>query len=191
MRPNSFVRRCALVLGCSVMAAGVAWAAPAWRELTNSQQALIKPALLSQGGDFDKLPESRRAALVKGADRWLAMSPEQRTTATQQFQQWQQLSVADKVAVLQMRERFRKLSPVQRKALLDTQKQFRGMPLEQQKDLRDEFNELQPLPQLDGLPMQPSLSTPGTTAPGSTAPFGLPATTLPSNGTVLPAFIPR
>lgn len=191
MRPNSFLRRCALVLGCSVMAASVAWAAPAWRELTNSQQALIKPALLSQGGDFDKLPESRRAALVKGADRWLAMSPAQRTTATQQFRQWQQLSAIDKVAVLEMRERFRRLSPDQRKALLDTQKQFRALPLQQQKDLRDEFKELQPLPQLDVLPMQPSLDTPGSTAPGSSPPFGLPGTTLPSNGTVLPGFMPR
>lgn len=191
MRPNSFVRRCALALGCSVMAVGLVWAGPAWRELTNIQQALIKPALLSQGGDFDKLPESRRAALIKGADRWLAMSPAQRTTATQQFQQWQQLSAGDKVAVLEMRERFRKLSPDQRKALLDTQKQFRALPLQQQKDLREEFNELRPLPQLDELPMQPSLGTPGTTAPGSSSPFGLPGTTLPSNGTVLPAFIPR
>ncbi len=190
MRPDSMLGRCALILAGIFAGIGVALAAPAWKQLDTRQQALILPALQSQGGDFDKLPEQRRAALVKGADRWLAMTAQQRNTATQQFQRWQLMSVAEKMAVLERRERFRKLSPDQRKALLDTQKQFVEMPLQQQQDLREQFNELQP--PLDGLPSQP-FAPPTTTTPGSTAPLGLPVNSLPGSGsgtTALPA-LPR
>lgn len=180
MRPDSLLRRCAFALAGLLASAGVALAAPSWKDLDSRQQGLIKPALLSQGGDFDKLPAQRREALVKGADRWLSMTPEQRTTATQQFQQWQQMSAAEKIAVLERRERFRKLSPDQRKALLETQRQFLELPLQQQRDLRDEFKELQP--HLDGLPTQP-FGPPGSPTPGTTPTLGLPSTALPPPGT--------
>lgn len=190
MRPDSPLRRWIIALTGGLLAIGAAAAAPAlWHQLSNEQQTLIKPALLTQGGDFDKLPEQRRTALVKGADRWLAMTPAQRTTATQQFQQWQLLSPAQKVAVLERRERFRKMTPDQRKALLDTREQFLDMSLEKQTELRDEFADLQP--QLEGLTGQPL--TPATpSAPNSPSPFGLPITNLPNNATNLPIpLLPR
>ena len=184
MRPDSSLRRWLLALTGGLLAVGAAIAAPAWLQLTAAQQSLIKPALVSQGGDFDKLPEASRTALVKGADRWLAMTPAQRTVATQQFQQWQQLSAVEKASVLERRERFRKMSPDQRKALLNTRDQFLEMPLLQQADLRDQFAELQP--QLEGLISQPfNPTTPGT--PGAPGPFGLPITNLPSNATSITA----
>ncbi|MES2884362.1 MAG: DUF3106 domain-containing protein [Pseudomonadota bacterium] len=184
MRPDSPLRRWIITLTGGLFAIGVAVAAPAlWHQLSSAQQVLIKPALLTEGGDFDKLPESRRGALVKGADRWLAMTPAQRNTATQQFQQWQLLSPAQKVAVLERRERFRKMTPDQRKALLDTREQFLDMSIERQTSLRDEFADLQP--QLEGLTGQPLTPTDPTT-PGSPSPFGLPLTTLPNNATTLP-----
>ena len=184
MRPDSSLRRWIITLTGGLLAVGVAVAAPVlWQQLSGEQQSLIKPALLTQGGDFDKLSEPRRSALVKGADRWLAMTPAQRTTATQQFQQWQQLSPAQKAAVLERRERFRKMTPDQRKALLDTREQFLDMSIEQQADLRDEFADLQP--QLEGLTGQPlTPTTPAT--PGTTSPLGLPTTTLPNNATNIP-----
>lgn len=178
MRPDSFLHRSLLIAAGTAFTVGLALAAPAWQSLTSSQQALIKPALLTQGGDFNQLPEARRTALVKGADRWLAMTPQQRTTATQQFNQWQLMSAAEKVAVLQRRERFRKLTPDQRKALLDTQKQFLEMPLQKQQELQDQFKDLQP--QLDTLPSQP-FATPGSPSPGTTAPLGLPTSNLPNS----------
>ena len=180
MRPNALLRRVVLALAATVFNTGAALAAPSWNTLDARQQALIKPALQSQGGDFDQLSEPRRAALVKGADRWLAMTPSQRTTATQQFQQWQRLGAEQKVAVLERRERFRKLSPEQRKALLETQKQFLEMPLQQQTDLREQFKDVQPA--FDGLPSQPFGTPSSPTAPGSPAPLGLPVTGLPSSG---------
>jgi len=165
-----------------------AYAAPAWKQLTSAQQGLIKPALLSEGGDFDRLSETRRAALIKGADRWLAMTPEQRTRATQQFQQFQQLSGPEKLAVLERRERFRKLPPEQRKALLDTQKQFLEMPLQQQQDLQDQFKDLQL--QLEALPSQ-QFPTPSPSAPGNPPPLGLPVTnSLPGVSTLSPLLPP-
>lgn len=184
MRPDLALRRILLTIAGSLLALGVASAAPGWNDLTPQQQALITPALKSQGGNFDKLPGPRRSALVKGADRWLGMSAAQRTTATQQFQRWQQLSTAEKISVLERRERFRKLSPSQRKALLDTQKQFLEMPADQQVELRTEFSDLQT--QVDGLSTQPLTppSSPGT--PGGTAPLGLPMTSLPGGGVDLP-----
>ncbi len=190
MRPDSMLGRCALILTGIFVSAGFAFAAPAWKQLDVRQQALIAPALQSQGGDFDKLPAPRREALVKGADRWLAMTPQQRTVATQQFQQWQLMSAKEKVAVLERRERFRKLSPEQRKALLDTQKQFLEMPLQQQQELQGEFKDLQP--GFDGLPSQP-FGPPTSAPPGATVPLGLPVTGLPgpgSNTTNLPP-LPR
>ena len=187
MRPSALLRRVVLGLAASFLGASVVWAAPSWNARDARQQALIKPALQSQGGDFDRLSESRRTALVKGADRWLAMSPAQRTTATQQFQQWQALGAEQKVSVLERRERFRKLSPEQRKALLDTRKQFLEMPLQQQAELREQFKEVQP--PIDGLPSQP-LSTPSAPAtPANPAPFGLPATGLPSSNVALPPVV--
>ncbi len=187
-RAASLMRRCALILIGSLLGAGSALAAPAWKDLNSSQQALIRPALLSQGGDFDKLAEPRRAALVKGADRWLAMTPAQRTVATAQFQQWQQLTVAEKLAVLDRRDRFRKLSPDERKALLKTHKQFLETSLERQQELREQYNQLAPA--LDSLPAQP-FGTPATPSPGTTAPVGLPTTTLPSSSVVVPGAMPR
>lgn len=175
MRVESVLRRCApLAMACMLLGAGVAIAAPAWKNLDTQQQALIRPALQSQGGNFDALPEARRDALVKGADRWLTMTPDQRGKATRQFQQWQQLSAGQKATVLQRRERFRRMTPEQRKALLDTQKQFLEMPLQQQSELYNRFNELQP--GLGGLTTQPitppsSPATPGTTTPA----VGLPS----------------
>lgn len=190
MRPDLLLRRILLTVAGTLFAAGAAFAAPSWNDLTSQQQALITPALKSQGGNFDQLPEPRRSALVKGADRWLGMSAAQRTTATQQFQRWQQLSTAEKISVLERRERFRKLSPSQRKALLDTQKQFLEMPADQQTELRTEFSELQP--QIEGLPTQP-LTPPGSPGnPGAIAPLGLPMTSLPGGGVDLPApLLPR
>lgn len=189
MRPDH-LRRWASLFAFGLLAAGAVFAAPAWKQLTSAQQALIQPALISQGGDFDKLPEPRRAALVKGADRWLAMSSEQRTVATQQFQQWQQLSNAEKLSVLERRERFRKLSPEERKALLETQKQFLEMPLKQQQELQSEFQEL--APHLEALPTQ-SFGAPGSPAPGTTSPLGLPLNSLPSSNAagVTPPPLPR
>ena len=186
MRLDLLVRRVGLILASVVLSSSAALAAPAWKQLSAQQQALITPALQSQGGNFDQLPETRRAALVKGADRWLAMSPAQRNTATQQFQQWQQLSGREKTLVLERRERFRKLSPEQRKALLDTRHQFQQMPLEQQQELRNEFKDLI----IDGLPSQPSFGTPGSPVPTDGAPaLGLPLTAPMSGGANLP--LPR
>jgi hypothetical protein len=108
-----------------------ALAAPSWRDLSPEQQQIIAPALVSQGGDFDRLPEPRRMALAKGAERWLAMSPPQRAVATEQFRRWQQLDSAEKRVVLERRERFRKMTPAQRKALLDTQRRFEQLTLQQ------------------------------------------------------------
>lgn len=184
MRPDALLRRFVLVLAATVFGAA-AWAAPTWNTLDARQQALIKPALQSQGGNFDQLSEARRAALVTGADRWLAMTPSQRATATQQFQQWQRLGAEQKAVVLERRERFRKLSPEQRKALLETHKQFLEMPLQQQTDLREQFKDLQPV--FDGLPAQPFGTPASPSAPSSPAPLGLPVTGLPSgSATTLP-----
>lgn len=188
MRTDSLIRRCVLILTATLFGAGVVLAAPAWKDLNSRQQAMIKPSLISQGGDFDRLPLQRREALVKGADRWLGMTPEQRTTATQQFQQWQLLSAQQKVSALERRERFRKLSPEQRKALLETHKQFLEMPLQQQTELHNEFNDLQQ--NINGLPAQP-FATPTSPTPGSTVPLGLPVTTLPSGTILLPPALGR
>lgn len=180
MRPDSLLRRCALVAVGTALGIGAVLAAPSWQELTARQQALITPALQSQGGNFDKLSEPRRNALVKGADRWLAMTPAQRATATDQFRQWQALSVEQKLAVLERRDRFRKMSPEERKALLETRDRFLEMPLQQQAELHTEFESLQPtLDGLSGQPLTPSTSPP----PGSTVPLGLPPATLPG-GTI-------
>ena len=188
MRPDSSRRWWMLALTGGLLVATVAVAAtPAWNQLNSKQQTLIKPALLTQGGDFDKLPEARRQALLNGADRWLSMSPEQRTLATRQFNQWQQLSAAEKMAVLERRERFRKMSADERKALLDTRDRFLEKTAHEQAELQEEFANIQP--QLDGLTSQPLMS-PSPDAPGSTSPLGLPATTLPSNGATIPV-LPR
>lgn len=189
MRPDSSRRWCLLALTGGLLAIGAATAAtPLWNQLSHSQQTLIKPALLTSGGDFDKLPESRREALVRGADRWLSMSAEQRNTATRQFSQWQRLSSAEKMAVLERRERFRKMSPSERKALLDTRDRFLEKTAQEQAELREDYaSDIQP--QLDGLTSQP-LTSPGAEAPGSPSPIGLPATTLPSNAATVP-LLPR
>ncbi|MDO9451302.1 MAG: DUF3106 domain-containing protein [Stagnimonas sp.] len=175
MRLDSLLRRSALILTTTLMGVGIALAAPAWKQLTAPQQALIEPALKSQGA-FDTLPEPRRNALVKGADRWLAMTPEQRTAATRQFQQWQQLNTVEKVAVLERREQFRKLSSEQRKTLLDARKHYLDLPLQQQINLKEQFNLIQS--PFEGLPTHPfAPATP--TAPGSSSVFGLPLGSTP------------
>jgi len=171
MRPNSSLRRMAWVLAGCLLGAGVTVAAPAWKQLTEGQQALIEPALRAQGGDFDTLPEARREALMRGADRWLAMTPEQRGLATQQFQRWQQLSAAERVLVLERRERFRKMPAEQRKTLLDTHKQFLNLPLQQQADLRDQFKDLETT--FEGFPSDFG-GTDAPAAPGGSNPLGLP-----------------
>lgn len=184
MRPDLLLRRGAAVLLALLMASGSATAAPAWKDLSAEQQQLIAPALTSQGGDFDKLSEPRRAALAKGAERWLAMSPAQRTNATQQFQRWQQMNREEKLAVLEKRERFRKMTPAQRRALLDTQRRFEQLTLQQQQELRNEFSEL--APQLvDELAAQ-SVTAPTTpTTPTPPGPIGLPSGSL-ANGVNVP-----
>ncbi len=179
MRLDSLLRRSALILATTLMGVGIALAAPAWKQLTAPQQALIEPALKSQGA-FDTLSEPRRNALVKGADRWLAMTPEQRTAATRQFQQWQQLNTAEKVAVLERREQFRKLSSEQRKTLLDARKNYLDLPLQQQINLREQFNQLQS--PFDGLPSSlfGTPNAPSTpSAPGNSSTFGLPLSSTP------------
>lgn len=176
MRLDSLLRRSALIIATTLMGVGIALAAPAWKQLTSRQQALIEPALKAQPGGFDSLPEPRRNALVKGADRWLAMTPEQRTAATRQFQQWQQLNTVEKVAVLERREQFRKLSAEQRKTLLDTHKYYLDLPLQQQINLKEQFSLLQA--PFEGLPSSPL--TPTTpNAPGSSSVFGLPLSSTP------------
>jgi len=187
VRPDSFLRSCAFVIALTLLGVGSAWAAPTWNELNNRQQALIKPSLQSEGGDFDSLSEPRRAALVKGADRWLAMTAEQRIVATEQFQQWRRLSTAEKLAVLDRRDRFRKMGPDQRKALLDTHKQFLESSLQRQQELRDIFNRL-PVP-TTSLPSQP-FGTPQPPTPGAQPPLGLPGTVFPSNTFTLPNILP-
>lgn len=176
MRLDSLLRRSALILTTTLMGVGIALAAPAWKQLTAYQQALIEPALKSEGSAFDTLSEPRRNALVKGADRWLAMTPEQRTAATRQFQQWQQLNTVEKVAVLERREQFRKLSAEQRKTLLDARKHYLDLPLQQQINLKEQFNLIQS--PFEGLPTSPF--TPTTpTAPGTSSVFGLPLSSTP------------
>lgn len=194
MRPNSPLRRVAWVLAGCLLGAGVTLAAPTWKQLTESQQALIEPALRAQGADFDTLPEVRREALTRGADRWLAMSAEQRTLATQQFQRWQQLSAAERVMVLERRERFRRMPAEQRKTLLDTHKQFLDLPLQQQAELRDQFKELgssfEGFPSEFGTPDAPT--TPSGNNPlglpvNPASPMGLPVNIAPvTNGVVAP-----
>lgn len=196
MRPDSSLRRAAWVLAACLLGTGATLAAPAWTQLTERQQALIEPALRTQGGNFDALPEARREALVRGADRWLAMSPEQRNVASQQFQRWQQLSTAERVQVLERRERFRKLPADQRKALLEAQKQFLEMPLQQQAELRNQFfkdlqNAAERIPsELDGsggTPIAPSSNNPLGLPVNPASPLGLPVNLAPvTNGVIAP-----
>lgn len=183
MRPDLLLLRGLAVVLALVVGSNAAMAAPAWKDLSAEQRQLIAPALVSQGGDFDKLSEPRRTALAKGAERWLAMSPAQRTNATQQFQRWQQMDKDQKLAVLEQRERFRKMTPAQRRALLDTQRRFEQLTLLQQQDLRSEFSEL--LPRLvDELAVQ-SVTAPTAPSAPSPGPVGLPSGSL-ANGFNLP-----
>lgn len=186
MRPDLLLRRALLTLVGSLFCIGSALAAPEWKNLSPQQQALITPALKSQGGDFDKLPEPRRSALVKGAERWLAMSAAQRVKATQQFSQWQRLDTAEKIRVLEQREQFRRLSPDQRRALLDTQQQFLDLTADRQAELRNEFTELQAA--LSNLPSQ-AFSPPSSPSPGTPPPLGLPMTVLPLAGEAVPPLL--
>lgn len=183
MRPDRPRRRWAALIGGLFAVVGVALAAPRWNELDVRVQALLGPALQSQQTTFDQLPEARRAALVTGANRWLAMSPEQRVTATRQFQVWQQMNATERAAVLERRERFRQLPSDERRALLETRRQFDELPTSLQEQLRAEFEQLQPT--LDGLG-SPSFSAPSSPAPGDSAPLALPPSVVPGNTLNIP-----
>lgn len=180
MRPDALLRRLPLALA---LVCGVAFAAaPAWKDLSREQQAVIAPSLVTQGGSYDALPEARRAALALGAERWLSMSGAERVNATRQFTRWQQMSAAEKAAVIEQRSRYRRMTPAERKALLETQRQFEQLDVRQQQALRDEFNTL--LPAADGLEGLPSTTPPGT--PGTPQPGPTPGVStlpnLPSSG---------
>lgn len=180
MRAKAVIRRRATALWLVALlgATSALAAAPVWTDLSNQEQALIGPALLSQKTTFDALPEARRSALAAGARKWLGMNEQQRAIATRQLQEWQAMSPAEKQAALERRERFRKLSSGEQQSLLNVRRQYLALPDDVKSQLRDQFSATTGLGGTDTLtapsfsppatPLLPAL--PSTTAPPSAAP---------------------
>ena len=177
MRPETHSRVWPVVLAALWWGAASA-ATPAWKDLTPAQQAVIAPALKLQGLGFDQLPEARRAILLTGADRWLAMNQSQRAQATRQLQEWQAMSPAEKRLALERREQFRRMSPEEQQQLLQKQREFMLLPDATKAQLRNQFDQSRdpgttgmsdatlppilstpPLPVLPPLPTTPSTGT--------------------------------
>ncbi len=132
--------RAALVLLGLILLGGqeVALAAPAWGELSASQQKL----LAGFKDRWDQLSESRRDNLARGAARWAALTPQQRELARQRLQQWRKMTPAQRQRLKQRFERFSRLPPEKRQRLRKRFEQFRKLPPAQRKALRARWRDL-------------------------------------------------
>ena len=88
--------------------------------------------------------EAEQERLAVGADRYLALSPEQRRSFRKRFQRWERLPPERRAMLEQRLEQFRQLSPEEQQALRERHKRFRKMSPERRRALRDRFQRLSP-----------------------------------------------
>jgi acyl-CoA reductase-like NAD-dependent aldehyde dehydrogenase len=74
------------------------------------------------------LPAEKQQALTRGSDRWIHMTPEERSGAQERFKTW------------------RALPPEQRQQLRERWRQFKALPPEQQQQIRRQFNTFRQMP---------------------------------------------
>lgn len=84
----------------------------AWEALTEAEQRVLRRF----APEWDDLPMGRRAALVQGARRWLAATPEERRRWRRSFHHWRELSPEERA---RWREKWESLSPEERERLRD------------------------------------------------------------------------
>src|SRR5271168_1221448 len=58
-----------------------------WQSLSPQQQQLLH----NFQGNWDSLPADKQQSLARGSDRWIHMSPEERSGAQDRFKQWRAL----------------------------------------------------------------------------------------------------
>ncbi len=138
MRPDSWLRRCTLILAGTLFGAGLAVAAPVWSALDAQQKALIAPALLSQG-----MTMAQKVAALERRERFRKMSPEQRKALLETQRQFEEMPLQQQV---ELRGEFEDLQPA-----------FDGLPSQP-------FGT--PTSPTPGAP--PPLGLPGATLPNST-----------------------
>lgn len=103
-----------LVLAAPAMAQQTAPATsyPEWNKLTpEQQQALVDPIRARWNDNPDM-----RGEMLKRAQRWQRMTPEQREAAHRGMQRWENLTPEQRKA---MHEQWKAMSPEQRKAWLE------------------------------------------------------------------------
>ncbi len=96
-----------------------------WESLSPQQQKLLGTRF---GSQWNTLPAERQQALARGSQRWLGMTPDQKTQARDRFAHWNSLP------------------PEQRQALRQRWQQFQALPPQQRAFVRENFHRFQQLP---------------------------------------------
>lgn len=169
---------------CALLA--LVWSAAAFANapVHSSLSAEQKNLISKDAATFDALPESARQRLADGANRWLQMSPQQRSDASRQMQVWQALSPDERTKALDRRAQFRAMPADEQAALIERHRRFLALPQAERDRLRAAYardsarqsantRQTKPFLSLDLKPLPP------TTVPLPVIPSVLPGQTPP------------
>lgn len=109
-----------------------------WDELTPSVQKVLQP-FSGQWRDFD---DATRERLIKGADRWVNMTPEEKFKAKKQFGQWKNLPEDKKKQVRHRFDRFRQLPPEQQRRMRRAFQSFQKLPKDKKAELKARYEKM-------------------------------------------------
>ena len=91
-----------------------------------------------------ELSGDERVALVRGASRWLSMTPEQRSSAQQRFGQWRSMPPEQRQELRNRWQQYKSLPPEQQQHVRQSFQRFRQMPPEQRSELRKQWRQMSP-----------------------------------------------
>jgi phosphoserine phosphatase len=114
-------------------------AAPiAWSSLSPDEQQILE----SVHKNWDQLPAQQR--LLRGAQRWATLTPEQRNNVRSRFEKWNSLPQDQREKLRERYEKFKQLPPDQQERIRQAFKRFGSLPPDQRQHLREKFNQMSP-----------------------------------------------
>ena len=130
-----------LVLLALVWAAAIGAAEPVrWADLGNEE----KRVLAAHADTWERLDALTQERLVRGARRWLMLTPEQRTASATRFAEWQGLPPDRRQEIRRRYEAFQGLPPDKRHELKRVFNRFRFLPPQERAELRRRFEAMSP-----------------------------------------------
>ena len=111
-----------------------------WTDLGKDEQRVLAP----HAETWERLDAQTQERLLRGARRWLSLTPDERTAAAARFAEWQSLPADRRDQIRHRYRAFRELPPEQQRQLKRQFDRFRYLPPEQREELKRRFESMSP-----------------------------------------------